>query len=64
MILLPDNENTAHHLAIFLRAEVESYERGVAVHSALLADYERKLADARDRLARSEQILAERERSL
>ncbi|MMZ69564.1 hypothetical protein D1872_324270 [compost metagenome] len=65
MILLPDNENTAQHIAIFQRAEVESLERGIAVHGELLAKYERELADARERLARTERLLNdERERSI
>lgn len=58
MILLPDNENTAHHLAIFLRAEVESLEHSVEIYAGLLAKYERKLAEARRRLETCENVIA------
>lgn len=64
MIVLPDNENTAHHLIEYQRAEVEALERGVVVYGGLISDYERRLAEARRRLAETERLLAERERSL
>lgn len=38
-------------LAEAQRAEIAELERSVALYGGLLAEYERRLADARDRLA-------------
>lgn len=58
MILLPDNENTCAHLIEMQRAEVASLENSVEIYTGLLAKYERKLAEARRRLATTENVIA------
>ncbi|RCX22914.1 hypothetical protein DFP94_101503 [Fontibacillus phaseoli] len=57
MILLPDNGNTCAHLIVMQRVEVASLENSVEIYAGLLAKYERKLAEARRRLAKSENYL-------
>jgi hypothetical protein len=46
--------HTLAQLAEIQREEVSAYERSVAVFSGLAADYERKLTEARARLAETE----------
>lgn len=54
MIRLPVG-NTPERVLAIQRAEVAILEHSVETYRILLAKYERKLADARTRLARSEE---------
>lgn len=60
MVRVPNNGDHVAHLALFLRAEVESLDYSVHVYREILAKQERKLADAQRRLAEVEAECAKR----
>lgn len=62
--MIADYVELLDRLAEFQREEIASLEHSVEVYSGLLAKYERKLADARRRLAQTERSQTERERLL
>lgn len=53
------NATVAERLLTFQREEVANLERAVAIYNEMAAEYERKLAEARRRLAITERGVAE-----